>query len=422
MKKTLAILGYGMMFLTLACQAQPPREEARPLTLADAEQQMRDKLPALRAAKYAVDAAGADLVTAGEAPNPQFSVNTQSVSPNHSNGPGSFWNKQVDTTLQLQQQIERGDKRGLRRKVATAEGHAAAADFDDALRTSRMALAQAYYDLKYAQESEDIARKLFDLQQQSLNAAQLRLQAGDAASVDVARLEVEVARAATDLSTAHTAKQVAQLTLAQAIGATDAGTSLVAVDEWPAVSDAKTGIGVDQRPDVRAAAARNEQSMAAVELARSQQTRDVTVNVQYEHYPQPGLYPNTVGVGFSVPLFAWHHYQGEVSRAEADHMIAEEALRNTRVAAVAEQAGIDAQMNGARERLLRFRDAIVDKATAAAQAAEYAYSRGALGLTDLLDARRALQSVLQDAAAAKREYAKALLTWKAVNEANNGLR
>ena len=53
------------------------------------------------------------------------------------------------------------------------------------------------------------------------------------------------------------------------------------------------------------------------------------------------------------------------------------------------------------------------QARKAADAEEYAYSRGSLALTDLLDARRSLQAVLLDTLNARATYAKALAAWKA---------
>ena len=47
-----------------------------------------------------------------------------------------------------------------------------------------------------------------------------------------------------------------------------------------------------------------------------------------------------------------------------------------------------------------------------AKAAEFAYTKGAMGLMDLLDARRTLRQVQIEAATACAEYAKALSAWR----------
>ena len=124
-----------------------------PLTLAVAEQRMHDNSPLLKQVALGVDAASADIVVAGEAPNPQFSVNSSSINWKNGVGGGNLWDKQIDTVLQLQQQVERGSKRQLRQKAAQSAQQAATADYADAWRTGRLALAQAYYELKFAQDA-----------------------------------------------------------------------------------------------------------------------------------------------------------------------------------------------------------------------------------------------------------------------------
>jgi cobalt-zinc-cadmium efflux system outer membrane protein len=387
------------------------------ISLLQAEELMRQKTPALRIARYTYDARSADVAIAAEAPNPQLSINSSSINYGNGVGSGPPWQKQADTIVRVDQQIERGGKRVLRGQVANASEQAAAADYAEALRIGRRALAQAYFDLKFAQDAEQLAASLVDIQAQSQRAAQLRLGAGDIAPVDLSRLEIEVARAAADLSTARNTRRDAQLLLASLIGIKDCidqdCTKLEASDVWPAPVNSRATLQDVTRPDVRAAQARNEQAQANITLARAQQTRDITIGMQFEHYPVGNGNPNSVGLGLSVPLFLRHRFQGEIQRATADRRVAEETLRNVELAAAIDRARAAADLEGARDRLHHFEGAIVEKAKAAAEAAEYAYSRGALNLTDLLDARRAMQAVAIDALSAQSAYAKALAAWRA---------
>ena len=52
------------------------------------------------------------------------------------------------------------------------------------------------------------------------------------------------------------------------------------------------------------------------------------------------------------------------------------------------------------------------RARRATEQAELAYAKGALPLTDLLDARRTLRSTLIDALAARADHAKAIGAWQ----------
>jgi cobalt-zinc-cadmium efflux system outer membrane protein len=66
-----------------------------------------------------------------------------------------------------------------------------------------------------------------------------------------------------------------------------------------------------------------------------------------------------------------------------------------------------------RDRVDRFDTQLLAFARKAAEASEFAYKRGALGVMDLLDARRSLNATQLDAAAAHADYAKAFAAWRA---------
>jgi cobalt-zinc-cadmium efflux system outer membrane protein len=240
------------------------------------------------------------------------------------------------------------------------------------------------------------------------------LQTGDLAKIDALRLEIEVARARTELADAQAATRDAEITLALVIGVEGQHLPFRANDIWPEpIPPVDIPVALDDRPDVAAAKARSDQADVAVSLAQAQQSRDVTVGVQFEHYPQVGSHANSVGLGLSVPLFLRHHYEGEIARAAADRRVANEALRTVRLGADAEVRRAQADLGAALEKLRQFRGTVLQRAQASADAAEYAYSRGALGLTDLLDARRALQEITLDSLAAEAAHAKALAAWRA---------
>ncbi len=402
--------------------AAPSSGPGRPLSLVQAQRLLIEGNPQLQASRLALEAARADVKTALEAPNPQFSWNSTSMNFHDGLGRGAPWDKRVDSIFRIDQQIERGNKRELRGKVATKEADAVAADVEDTSRTSRLSVAGEYYDLKASQEALTIANDLVMLQRQSLDAANLRLHAGSIADVDVARLQVEVARAEADLADAQTAHRAAQIALAQLLGLPTDTAQFEASDDWPAVSVRFTAEStVDQRPDVRAAQERVGKAESAVALAKSQLTHDVTIGAQYERHPQPDIGPNTWGIGFSVPLFLRNHYEGEMARAAADRRSAQQQLQQTRQVAQADRDLAVAQLDGAAQRVRKFQDEVVTQARKASDDEEYAYSRGALGLTDLLDARRALQAVLLDAVAAHAGYAKALEAWRAATNTGTEL-
>lgn len=368
----------------------------------------------LAAARRAVEAARADATTAGERPNATLSLNTTSINPHAGVGAGNPWDKTADTVVRVDQLFERGDKRTLRVAAAGQGVAASQADLADAERRNHSVIAAAYFDLAQAQGRLAILRDNAALYQGTLDAAEQRLRAGDVSPTDVARIRVDALRAENDLRQGEADLLRAQSTLAYLIGIEASAPQLKATDAW-SVPHALPSAGsmdelVAQRADVKAAHARLLMAEKNRELARAQRTRDVTVGMQYEHFPPDGR--NMYGVGVSIPLFTGSYYEGEIRRAEVDRTAAEDAYERIRAQAYVEIAQARADFEAARARALRYRGDIVEQARKAADAAEFAYRHGALGVMDLLDARRTLKATLLDAEAAQADYAKAAAAWE----------
>lgn len=397
-----------LMLVPLAALAQGTAK----LSLAEAEALWRQHNHELQLARTAVAGAAADVRAAGQVPNPQVSLNTLSISPWSGYGAGGWKDKKMDTQLRLDQVIERGGKRELRVKAAEARLDAARSDLDDTGRQQLLALQSAYYDLLLAQDRRRVAQDAADLYGKGLEAGKLRQRAGDISQVDLARLQIDKSRADNDVRQAQANLEQAQAALAYLIGQERESRQLQAGDDWPALRDGDLAASdLEQRPDVAAARQRLAAAESARDLARAQKKRDVTVGVQLEHNLQNAP-ANSYGFGVSVPLFVWHEYEGEIARAEADLDAARRQYAMTLAQAVGSVDQARSAVLSARERRQRLETGLLADAERVAKAAEFAYSKGAMGLMDLLDARRTLRQVQVEAATARAEYAKALAAWR----------
>lgn len=415
---TAAALACGPQNVLAQAAAAAPALEA--LTLPAAEALFLQRNRELLSARRAVEGADADVITAGARPNPNLSLSTSSIS--RQLGGGTLLNKRVDTVVGVSQVFERGNKAQLRTQTAQSLATAVRGDQLDVERTQRVLLHGAYYDLLQAQEKVRITQDTAALFQKSIDALNLRLKAGDVAAVDVSRMSVDALRARNDARGAQAELEKAQSSLAYLIGADTDAARLRAADGWPPLEkiDVKTAEGiVDARPDVRAAQARVAAADKNRDLARSLRTRDVTAAVQYERYP--GNEPrNSAGINFSVPLFTRYYYDGEIRRAESDFAAAQENLQRVKAAAMADIRKAASDVSASADRVQRLRDSLLAAADKAAQGAEFAYSRGAIGVMDVLDARRQLTATRLDAISLQADYAKALATWRAATTAQAG--
>jgi len=149
---------------------------------------------------------------------------------------------------------------------------------------------------------------------------------------------------------------------------------------------------------------------SALAAARALAKRDVTVGLQYEHYPTVGDQPpnNTWGLSISIPLFASHAYEGELLRARAELEQSRELARRAAAMARNEFNRAANDFRVSLDRLGRLENKQLPEAERVAAAAEFAYGKGATGLLELLDARRTLRQIQQEAAVSKSDYAKAL--------------
>lgn len=385
----------------------------------------------VRMSNLALQGAGADVISASAAPNPMLTVQTANINPGAGVGAGSLRSKTVDSTVRIDQLLERGGKRELRRQGALHQEEGARADVRETRRQLRIAVSQAYYDVLAASQRQAILAETAQLYQRSVDAAQKQRQAGDISPADVARLAVEALRAANDEVQARSDVAHARQALALLTGLTPREAQLPLADGWPApvafgAFSKDDGAGVDnldsdeaiaRRPDVMAAQARVAAALSAHKLALASRTRDVSVGVQAEHYPVSPSNPqgsgNSFGISLQVPLFLRYQYDGEIRSAQVALDAAQENLEQTRIQARAELSRTELDVRSDGERLQRIDDSLLPAAKKSAQSAEFAYQHGAMAIADVLDVRRNYRAVQLDALAARSDYAKALAAWQA---------
>ena len=402
----------------LACDDLPTRTAAA-LSLAQAQARVADCHPDVRAARAALGAALADVQVAGQLPNPQLTVGAGSVG--SSLGSGPWWRKTYDQSVRVDQLLERGNKPGLRRAAADATRLAVLADLADAQRRAAAAVARAHQDLWALQGRQAQLQAAVGSSTESLRLLDARVRAGDAPALDATRFRLDDTRLRADLRQADADRQDLQRQLALLIGAGPVAVQLQALAAElpadPALLPALVGTTTDNRPDVAAAQARVSAAELARDLAAAARTRDVSVGLQFDHWPTSPTNGsgtgNTVSISVSVPLFIRHANEGELARAQADLASAQDSLRRLRDAASAELARTAALAHGAAGRRQLVITQLEPAAEQVAAGAELAYRRGASSALELLDARRSLRAVRLERINADADLAKALADWRA---------
>lgn len=414
MSSRFVFLATFLLPTVLAAQAQPapaPVTVSLQQTLAAARENLDVAL-----ARRQLASARAEVLSANRSPFPTLSASIGQIDLQNGNGSGNPWSdKTYDKSVGLDWTWERGDKRALRTRGAEYVAAAAQADLEDTVLQQQIAALSSFYELLAAQE------RLSEVSQIERSAAELarvagrRLQAGDLSAQEAARTEIEAQRAASELRQAELERQRAALVLWQLTALAPEPGQLQAQPEWPALaavlSDAPTlDALVEARADVRAARARAEAAQAALDNSSAQKKSDITWGVSYNHYP--GTSTALMSLRMSMPLQLGYGYEGEIGRATAQLAQAQDALEKTRRLARQELQRLLHEVQSTAARAAAYENEILPRARRVAEGAELAYRKGALSLTDLLDARRTLRATALEAVAARSDHAKAVGAWQ----------
>jgi cobalt-zinc-cadmium efflux system outer membrane protein len=382
------------------CAALPRPDLDWPMAQQRLAQCNRDFLLALQSLR----AAQADVQIAGQRPNPTLSTGVGQYSTTVGAGAGGPFDKQVDWLARLDQPIERGNKRDLRVQAASQSLRAAGWSAADMLRQQQLALANAWIDLWGAQEKSRLQRELTALYRNTYDSAQRRLKAGDIAASDVARIDLDLQRAETDRIAANSDLIRARFVMASLLAMEPQAPQLTAVSPWPASEPASSTIvplGEAERPDLQAARAQQAAADSQAELARSLQTRDISIGLQVDRFAPPTGFGTTLGAYVSIPLFTNHRHEGELARAEADRDFAAAARARLEQLARADQQRLLEARLGARLRRERLEREALPVAEKVATNAELAYRKGAGTVLELIDALRQLRSLQLEALAVR---------------------
>ena len=371
----------------------------------------------VRLARQAQAGAEADVLTADHAPLPVLSSKLSQIDLQNGLGAGDWLGrKRVDKAVGLDWTYERGDKRMHRTNAAQRTVAATAAEAQETVLQQMLTAQAAYYDWLAARERVQLAVSMEDAGREAVRAADTRYKAGDLSQQDATRIEIDAARVAADKQSAQLDLSRAAIVLSQVLNRADINAVPAGNVVWPElpvisttapmanVSDS-TGVTIDARADVRAARERIAAAKSNLDGAYALQKTDPTIGISFDHYP--GTSTRLIELRVQIPLTWGYRYQGEAARAQSDLKQAElteaRVLRDART----ELTRLQQEAASLALRTASFEKDIVPRATQVANQAEFAYRRGALSLTDLLDARRTLRTTQLDVLAARTDLAKA---------------
>jgi len=380
MKRVLIAVGFVLFSGSVLCQELPEQ-----LNLPALLRLVAERSPRLAAERVGVDAAQADLVTAGALPNPTVSYGRTRPS----SGPNTLFegNRQQQAGVEFPLLI--AGQRGAR--VETAEQGVLGARARVSLAGSELALraADLFTGLQAAQDKTAVLTEAHGEFERAAGLIAGRLESGMASRYDFARVEIEVAAISVRLADARADAAEKSAGLASLLGAP--GWRPRAVGELAATGPAQDRSALratlkSGNPQILAAQREEDMARAAIRRAELERWPVPVLSLGRAWTNEPFGAANFIGLSTEVPLF--DSRQGQLSRAQADLRAAERRREALEAEAEVELARLLDALEQRRAALERFERKVDLRSPALRQMAEDAYRLGRSTVLELIDAAR----------------------------------
>ncbi|HJP91352.1 MAG TPA: TolC family protein [Pyrinomonadaceae bacterium] len=373
-------------------QTQAPATSKRSVTLTDAlEIFMRQNLE-LVAARYDVETADAEKLTARLRPNPQLSVGLSDL-PIDLSGPLI---KEQTYSYGISHTIELGGKRNKRIEFADANSDLARGQFQMAVWQLTNDLKRKFYTVVLNQSLLNLARENEATFTEIVKHTTELVNAGEISGLDLERVEVEKLKFDTDLANSERDYEVALRDLRFVLGGDYrvmdievAGT--IDYEPYQFSYAELRDKALAERPDLKAAQLSERAAEANIRLQNAQRIPDLTVGGGLEQVPT-GTSSYTFGVGIALPVS--DRNQGERTKALIEKRRAQNQsqLITNQVLSDVDKAFVAFEMQ--KRRVDLYRTGVIAKVNDIQRLTEVALKSGESSTLDLLDAIRTRRDTL----------------------------
>ncbi len=347
-------------------------------------------------AKFGIESAKGQQITARLFPNPVASIGTLSAFTQ-----GRTIGNSGAVITQVQQLFELAGKRGYRIESAGFGTQSAEAGFEDAVRQLTFTVKDAYNRVQLAQRRLALAEENRDRFSRILDVNTIRFKKGYIAEVDLIRIRLQFIDFQSQVIQSLQEGETARADLRQLLRISPA-TLLELTSEFdykridPDISRLRT-VALDARPDVRSKRFIMSQREADLRLAKAYRIPDVTVGAGYSvQGPKGPDNPGQVALSLGVPLPLFNRNQGGIMQAEVAVQTAEADLSKTLNQVENEVDVAYKNLLQSRRLVEAFLGGVLDDARSTFTIVERAYERGGATILDLLDAARTSRTIQQN--------------------------
>lgn len=351
--------------------------------------------PTLKASRLSIDESRAGEITAFLRPNPELSlvVDGLQVAPNQ-----GTWRplSGVEQTPGMSYLHERQHKRELRRDSAQQSTAVAESAYSDQERSLLFNLRNAFVQILQAKAVLQNAQQNLTSWDREVQVNRQRVNAGDAALVDLQRLELQRAQFESDYETALVNLRTAKIQLLMLLndrtpiarfditGLYDFNPDLMPLDDFKAAA-------IEARPDLKEANQNVELAKINHQLAVANGSVDLTFSAWYSHNPSfSNMFANqTVGGSVSIPLRIFDRNQGEKAKTQIEIGRNERLRDATQATILSDVESAYWTLAQALNLLKPYKDKYLSLAQDNLNRISFSYRNGGASLLDFLDAEKA---------------------------------
>jgi cobalt-zinc-cadmium efflux system outer membrane protein len=377
-----------------AQQTQQPADGMRVparLTLEDALRLAEARSPAIAEARARTAMAEAEALGASKRPNPSLEVESRGYPLFEPDRP-SFWDNQ-ELTIAIDQELEPGGRRGLRREAAQFGVQATAAEHLDALRRLRAEVQRAYFTVVLAKADYDAAGATLEDVDRVVSINRARYDQGELSGVELRRLQVERYRFADDAQLASLALRNARSRLLALLGLRpldqpfDTEDVLPDASQIPLVTPVPAAEPLSARADLKALRLGEQRAEADARLQHALRIPPFSFGGGY----QRDFGADAFVVRATIPFALWNRNEGGQARAAAERSFAASRTSAATAAAELEVQLARNAVESSRARVSNISTEYMKNAREARDIVLAAYRAGAATLIDYLDAQRAFR-------------------------------
>ncbi len=338
---------------------------------------------------------------AGLFPNPVLEVDGTT---------GELTGSQFENTLWVgvSQEFPTAGKREKRRIAAEKELEGFSWQIDNSGRLLSEEVKTSYYDLLLAQQRVELAERSVKLNNQLLDVAEQRFEAGDIPELEVNLARVEVARSEGRRSDAERELYPAKARLLALMGLPPGETanfsgSLEGTPFTRSLSELKA-LALEKRPDIKALQAESAKGDADIVLAKAEQIPDITVGVGYQREnsaidvsgDEIKTRDNLIGLKLSIPIPLFDRNQAGVKEALARKGSAENRYLHARQVIERETEAAFERLRTADKSLSIYARDIIPQLKENLQLVQEAYRIGEVGILAVIEEQKKFYEVNDD--------------------------